>query len=61
MRSDDLEERTYRELVSRPHFGHVKGVETEDSRIGFLRLHDLHLGRPLNLLARLNALPELTL
>lgn len=50
-----------RELVSGPDLGHVKGVKAEKVGVGLLGLHHLDEGSPLNLLAGLNGVPEVTL
>lgn len=49
------------EVATRPDLGNVEGVETELLWVGFLRLHDLHLGCPLNLLSVFDSLPQLLL
>ena len=48
------------ELLPWPDFGHIEGIETELFCICFIRLHNLHIGGPLDLLALLNSLPQLT-
>lgn len=48
----------YRELLLRPHLGHIERIETELRWIGFLGLHDLDMRRPGNLFALLDGLPK---
>lgn len=52
---------TYWELSSWPDLRDIKGVKAKLVRIRILGLHDLDLGRPLEFLTALNALPELPL
>lgn len=49
------------ELVPRPDLGHVKGIESKLVRISLIRLHDLHIGCPLDFLATLDCVPEVSL
>lgn len=49
------------ELISGPDLGDVERIESERFWVGVFRLHDLHLGRPLDLAAVLDDLPEVAL
>lgn len=48
------------ELISGPNLGDVEGIEAEFIGVSLLRLHDLNLGRPFDLLATLNGFPEIS-
>lgn len=58
---DEAPDIMHGEIAAWPHFGHVERVETEFQRIGLFGLHDLHLGRPLNLLPVFDGFPQLLL
>jgi hypothetical protein len=49
------------EITTRPDLGDIEGIKAKLQWVSLLRLHDLHLGCPLNLLSVLNGLPQLLL
>lgn len=51
---------THREFIPRPYFGHVKRVEPQFLRIGFVGLHDLVFCSPGDFFAPFNGLPEVS-
>lgn len=49
------------EIATGPDLGDIEGIEAELQWVSLLRLHDLHLGCPFNLLSVLDGLPQLLL
>lgn len=58
-REKDGEFRTYRELLLRPHFGHIERIKAQFHRVCVFGLHDLHVCSVGNLFPLFDCLPQI--